>query len=84
MTKELTDIQAAELLGLGYRGGRSIGDMIEFLGDRFYSINTLEKDGKRQGFMVSFKGESLKHAALPGWQSELINALFEAVKGVLG
>ena len=42
MKKELTTIQRAELLGLGYSGGYTIGDLIEFLGGK-EDFNSLKR-----------------------------------------
>ena len=65
--------------------GPTIGEMIEFLDDsgfNLYSVNTVEQEGKRIAFMITFRDESMKHA-LFGNKPELADALWEAVKDVL-
>ena len=80
MKKELTTTQKAELLGLGYRGGYTIGDLIEFL---------REKDAFKSEFghdpMLVVDTEN-GYVALDWFRdedTELCDALFEAVKEVL-
>ena len=73
MKKRLSPKQQVYLERRGYKGGPTIGDMIEFLGDRWWHelTNSGYYNSLREKFIFIVKNE------------ELCDALFEAVKGVL-
>lgn len=83
MKKELTIEQHNELCRLGYKGGKTIGDLIEFLDEHNFFLDLIRFNNKKYKEWKIYDHRPGKQYD-KGWvNKEFCDALCQAIKEVL-